>query len=119
MVYAILYGSRAGGVPVKGDWDVAVLMEEPEEAPELQLALARHLGVRELDVDLLVLNRPLPCTLVVEVYARGRLVYARDVEEYLDHMLRTFKPCLDFLMDAKKLGLTEVQARAVTGRWRR
>ncbi|MEL9991355.1 MAG: hypothetical protein QXP98_07795 [Thermoproteus sp.] len=70
-------------------------------------------------MDLLVLNgyELIPCTLIVDVLGRGKLLYARDMGEYLDLKLRILKPCLDFMIDAERLDLFNTQIEAVMGRW--
>ncbi|WP_238375039.1 nucleotidyltransferase domain-containing protein [Vulcanisaeta thermophila] len=84
VVFAVLYGSRAWGGVVKGDWDIAVYLEDVERDADLQYALARFLGVRDEDVDLPVLNNyeSIPCTLIISALGRGKLLYARDFNEY-------------------------------------
>ncbi|MEL9991354.1 MAG: nucleotidyltransferase domain-containing protein [Thermoproteus sp.] len=48
VIFAVLYGSRAWGGAVKGDWDVAAMLEDPEADIDLQYALARFLGGLEM-----------------------------------------------------------------------
>ena len=119
VAFAVLFGSRLRGRVLKGDWDIAVWLDDPERAADLQHALAKHLGVREQDVDLLVLNsyEVLPCTLVIEVLGRGKPVYYRDFDAFLDAKLRMLLPCFDFEIAARKLKLLEAQVEAVTKRW--
>lgn len=119
VVFAMQYGSRVWGGVVKGDWDIAVMLDDANLDLDLQYALARFLGVRDEEVDLLTLNDSdhVPCTLIVNILGRGRLIYARDMGEYLDVSLRILKPCLDFMIDAEKLDLFNTQIRAVVDRW--
>ncbi|ABW02423.1 nucleotidyltransferase domain-containing protein [Caldivirga maquilingensis] len=119
VVFAVLYGSRAWGGVVKGDWDIAVYLEDAERDVDLQYALARFLGVRDEDVDLLVLNdyESIPCTLVTSALGKGKLLYTRDIDEYLDIMLRILKPCIDFIIDSEKLDLLGTQFNAVVSKW--
>ncbi|KUO86243.1 MAG: DNA polymerase III subunit beta [Caldivirga sp. MG_3] len=119
VVFSLLFGSRLSGRLVKGDWDVAVWLEDVNAAVDLQWALARHLGVREWDVDLVVLNNheDLPCTLIIDILGKGRVIYYRDLETYLDIKARLLHPCLDFMLDAEKLQLLKVQMESVMRRW--
>ncbi|AEA12267.1 DNA polymerase, beta domain protein region [Thermoproteus uzoniensis 768-20] len=54
--FAVLFGSRSGGRRIKGDWDVAVWLNDVGKYADLLAALAKFLGVREEDVDLVALN---------------------------------------------------------------
>ncbi len=121
VVFAVLFGSRAWGKAFKGDWDIGVWLTDVEKDVDLLYALAKHLGVREDDVDLVVLNNYeyLPCTLIIDVLGRGKAVYYRDLDEYLDIKLRVLKPCFDFMIDAEKLDLLRTQIEAVVRKWGR
>lgn len=112
VVFAVLFGSRAwGGRVVKGDWDFAAWLSDVDRDLDLQYALARFLHVREDDVDLVILNNYeyLPCSLIIDALGRGRVIYYRDLDEYLDIKLRVLSPCFDFMIDAKKLDLLRTQ----------
>jgi predicted nucleotidyltransferase len=126
VAFAVLFGSRVRGNVFKGDWDIAAWLEEPggidaqfSRVADLQYSLAKHLGVPEEAVDIVVLNRyeELPCTLLIEILGRGKPIYVKDFEAFLDVKLRILFPCFDFMIDAKKLRLSEVQREAVTRRW--
>ncbi|GAB6947010.1 nucleotidyltransferase domain-containing protein [Vulcanisaeta sp. JCM 16161] len=119
VVFAILFGSRVWGKVVKGDWDVAVWLTDVNRDLDLQYALARFLHVRDEDVDLVVLNNYeyLPCSLIIDALGRGRVIYYRDLDEYLDIKLRVLAPCFDFMIDAKKLDLLRTQINAVIKKW--
>ncbi|MCY0891564.1 MAG: nucleotidyltransferase domain-containing protein [Pyrobaculum arsenaticum] len=119
VVFAVLFGSRAWGRAVKGDWDIAVWLVDVDLAVDIQYALAKFLGVRENEVDLVVLNdyERLPCSLIIDVLGRGRLIYCRDLNEYLEIRSKVLNPCFDFVIDAEKLQLLETQIEAVTRRW--
>ena len=84
VAFAVVFGSRLSGRVFKGDWDIAVWLEDPERAIDLKYALAKHLGVPERDVDLVVLNgyEALPCTLIVEALGKGKPVYFRDFNAF-------------------------------------
>jgi len=71
--------------------------------------------VPEQCIDIVVLNsyELLPCTLLIEALGRGRPVYYRDLNSFLDTKLRTLFPCFDFMIDAEKLRLLEAQVEAV------
>jgi predicted nucleotidyltransferase len=119
VVFSIVFGSRVRGRGFRRDWDVAVWVEGLERVVDLQYALARYLGVPEDYVDVVVLNNYelLPCTLIVEILGRGRLVYCRDLESFLDTKLRVLLPCFDFQIDSRKLKLLEAQVESVTRGW--
>ena len=52
--FTILFGSRATGRVMKGDWDFAVYFSEfkLEYVADLTYALSKHLKVREDEVDI-------------------------------------------------------------------
>ncbi|WP_428085108.1 nucleotidyltransferase domain-containing protein [Caldivirga sp.] len=104
--FAILFGSRAGGRLVKGDWDIAVWLSDQDKYADLLMALARFLKVREELIDLIPLNVKLPCILIIEIF-RHRPVYVRDMERYLDIRFRLQNPCIDFFISRRVLGLGE------------
>lgn len=116
---AVLFGSRAWGRSFKGDWNIGVWLSDVERDVDLLHALAKFLNVREDSVDLVVLNNyeSLLCALIIDILGRGKAIYYRDLDEYLDIKLKVLKPCLDFVIDAKKLDLLRTQINAVTGRW--
>ena len=119
VAFAVVFGSRLRGRVFKGDWDIAVWLEDPERAVDLKYALAKHLGVPEWDVDLVVLNgyEALPCTLIVEALGKGKPVYFRDFNAFLDAKFKMLLPCFDFEVAARRLKLLEAQVEAVTRRW--
>ncbi|WP_054856581.1 nucleotidyltransferase domain-containing protein [Vulcanisaeta sp. JCM 16159] len=119
VVFAVLFGSRVWGRVVKGDWDITVWLADVNRDLDLQYALARFLHVRDEDVDLVILNNYeyLPCSLIIDALGRGRVIYYRDLDEYLDIKLKVLAPCLDFMIDAEKLDLLGTQIGAVTRKW--
>ncbi|MFB6489652.1 MAG: nucleotidyltransferase family protein [Thermoproteus sp. AZ2] len=66
--FAVLFGSRARGRPVKGDWDFAVWPDVGENYGELLHELAKFLGVKEWDIDLVFIDEDMPCALAVEIF---------------------------------------------------
>jgi uncharacterized protein YutE (UPF0331/DUF86 family) len=59
VVLAYLYGGRAKGYSLKGDYDIAVLLKEPcdlYEIGEIVVEVAEALGVKEEDVDVVCLD---------------------------------------------------------------
>ncbi|WP_052885787.1 nucleotidyltransferase domain-containing protein [Vulcanisaeta distributa] len=121
VVFTILFGSRAWGRIVKGDWDIAVWLIDIDKYVDLQYSLSRFLRVHEEYVDLVLLNNYeyLPCSLIIDILGRGKVIYYRDLDEYLDIKLRVLKPCFDFMIDAEKLDLLRTQIDAVIRRWER
>jgi len=126
VAFAVLFGSRVSGNVFRGDWDIAVWLEELKgfdelfaRVADLQYSLSKWLGVPEEAVDIVVLNRyeKLPCTLLIEILGKGKPVYVKDFESFLELQMRILFPCFDFMIDAKKLRLLEVQIEAVTRRW--
>ena len=119
VVFAIVFGSSVSGKGFKRDVDVAVWIDDPEKAVDLQYALSRYLGVPEQCIDIVVLNsyELLPCTLLIEALGKGKPVYYRDLNSFLDTKLRILFPCFDFMIDAEKLRLLEAQVEAVMKRW--
>ena len=118
---ALLFGSRVHGKVVKGDWDIAVWLRDTEMDIDLQYALAKFLNTSEYTIDLVLLNNyeHLPCTLIVNILGKGRIIYYSDADKYLDLMVRILGPCLDFIIDSEKLNLLETQINAVMKRWGR
>jgi len=114
VVYAILFGSSARHAGAR-DVDVAVKLEDGglEAYSALLEALTEFLGVDEDRLDLVSLNGELPCHLVVEIYTKGVLIYCRGLEAYLEDLRRTLNPCLDYLIDQRKLKATELLLEAV------
>ncbi len=104
--FAVLFGSRANGRAVKGDWDIAVWFNDINDYADLLASLARFLGVREELIDLVPLNYRLPCQLIIEIL-RHKPIYVRDIEKYLEIRFRLQNPCIDFFISMKKLGLGE------------
>ncbi len=121
MDLALLFGSRVHGRVVKGDWDIAVWLRDTEMDIDLQYALAKFLNTSEYTIDLVLLNNyeHLPCTLIVNILGKGRIIYYSDADKYLDLMVRILGPCLDFIIDSEKLNLLETQINAVMKRWGR
>ncbi|MCG2863994.1 MAG: nucleotidyltransferase domain-containing protein [Vulcanisaeta sp.] len=119
VVLAVLFGSRLGGRVVKGDWDLAVWLDDADKALDLQYALAKYLHVHEWDVDLVVLNNYeyLPCTLIISALGGGKAVYYRDLGTYLELRTRLLFPCFDFMLDSEKLELLKTQVKSAMGRW--
>lgn len=59
VVLAYLYGGRAKGYSLKGDYDIAVLLKEPcdlYELGEIVVDVAEALGVKEEEVDVVCLD---------------------------------------------------------------
>ena len=117
--YAILFGSAARGERFR-DIDLAVKFKsyDLDSYSALLCDLASYLGVREDLIDLVPLNREdLPAILILEVYTKGVLVYCRDRDAFIDEALRRINVSYDFLIDARKLRLTEEAVKAVKRRW--
>ncbi len=117
--YAILFESAARGESFR-DIDLAVKFKsyDLDSYSALLCDLASYLGVREDLIDLVPLNREdLPAILILEVYTKGVLVYCRDRDAFIDEALRRINVSYDFLIDARKLRLTEEAVKAVKRRW--
>ena len=117
--YAILFGSAARGESFR-DIDLAVKFKsyDLDSYSALLCDLASYLGVREDLIDLVPLNREdLPAILILEVYTKGVLVYCRDRDAFIDEALRRINVSYDFLIDARKLRLTEEAVKAVKRGW--
>ncbi len=111
--FALLFGSRARrGVAVKGDWDIAVWPDPRDKYGDLVADLAARLGVREEQIDLVILDDETPCALVLEI-AAGKPLYYRDLKEFLDVLYLYVNVCIDHFITLEKVGSWEAQVRRV------
>lgn len=90
--FALLFGSRAHGRPVRpdSDWDIAVFLDpklDPKERFELRLRLIADLD-EVAPVDLAVLNEASP--LLGHRAVQGELLFARDRVAYVRYFVRIF-----------------------------
>ncbi|MCU7788481.1 nucleotidyltransferase domain-containing protein [Pyrobaculum sp. 3827-6] len=107
--FAVLFGSRAGYKPVvRGDWDIAVWPDPGDRYGDLVTDLAARLGVREEDIDIVVLDEDTPCALVLEI-AGGRPLYYRDLKEFLDVLYFHVNVCIDHFITLRKVEAWETQ----------
>ncbi|AET34035.1 hypothetical protein [Pyrobaculum ferrireducens] len=70
--------------------------------------LAARLGVREEDIDIVVLDEDTPCALVLEI-ARGRPLYYRGLKEFLDVLYFHVNVCIDHFITLRKVEAWETQ----------
>jgi len=92
---AYLFGGRVKGYALKGDYDIAVLMNENYslyELGNLQVDAAKALGVSEEQVDLICLNSA-PPELVIEAL-EGMPIVEED-EETFSLKIRALMELLD------------------------
>lgn len=92
---AYLFGGRAKGYTVRGDYDIAVLMEggcDLYKLGELQIELANIIGVEEDKVDILCLNSA-PPQLVLE--ALDGIPIIDDSKEVFELKMRALREVLD------------------------
>ena len=117
--YAIIFGSQLRS-PQPHDIDLAVKFKSYSFNSYLNLleALSSFLKTREDHIDIVVLNREdLPCSLILEVYTRGMLLYAESFESFAQEALRRVNVCQDFMKTCRKLGLIEKTLKAVKQHW--
>jgi uncharacterized protein YutE (UPF0331/DUF86 family)/predicted nucleotidyltransferase len=93
---ALLFGGRARGYSLKGDYDIAVYFGRPYdlyELGELVVDVASALGVREEQLDVLSLDSAAP-EMVLEALG-GEPIYVEDDFVLFDLRLRAFMEWLD------------------------
>jgi len=93
---ALLFGGRAKGYSMKGDYDIAVFFGRPYDLYEmgrLVVDAAKALGVREDAVDLLVLDSAAP-ELVLEAL-EGEVIFTRNRYALFELRLRALMEYLD------------------------
>jgi predicted nucleotidyltransferase len=102
-----LFGSRvAGQVGPMSDYDVAILVDSPDENLTIQ-ARFQHALVKLLNterVDVVLLNRA-PIELAYHIIASGEPLYQKDVYtrvEYEAHVLSLYGDYLPFLRSNKR-----------------
>jgi len=95
-------GGRARGYALRGDYDVAVLMEQGCDLYKLG----------ELVVDAAEAARA-PFSLLLDVLGRGKVVYCRDEDELFEDKLRAIKMYDDWLNFSKYF--IEREIKKVTG----
>jgi predicted nucleotidyltransferase len=116
IVFALLYGSRAGGRPrPDSDWDVAVFVDEGLDAAG-RFRLRRELAAAlepALAVDIVVLNDAPP--LLGHRALAGELVVDRDRARYVRYFVSTLGRSLDEA-HARRIHADARRARLTAGR---
>jgi len=107
---ALLFGGRAKGYSMKGDYDVAVFFGRPYDLYELGglvVDVAEALGVREDAVDLLALDSAAP-ELVLEAL-EGKAIFVRDQYVVFELKLKALMEYLDLRVGIEALMVGEVR----------
>ena len=95
---ALLFGSRAAGYSIKGDYDIAVYFGRPYdlyELGELAADVAEALKVREDQLDLIDLDSATP-EMTLEALD-GKLIYLEDEHILFELRVKAFMESLDLL----------------------
>jgi len=117
--YVIVFGSCLTH-PVFHDIDLGVKFIEYslDEYVDLLEKLSGYLKLREDHIDIVNLNNEnLPAQLILEIYTKGKLVYCRNYEDYLDEAFKRINISYDFLIDFKKLRILETALEKVKKSW--
>ena len=119
--YVVLFGSMARRPGRARDIDLGVKFTcrpSLDLVGEVLERVSEATGFAVDRIDLVILNRrDLPCTLVREVYCKGRLVYCADRDEYLDDLLYWVKLCYDYEIMARKNRVLGTALEVVKRRW--
>ena len=108
---ALLFGGRAKGYSMKGDYDIAVFFNRPYHLYELGglvVDVAEALGVREDAVDLLALDSAAP-ELVLEAL-EGKAIFVKDQYALFELKLKALMEYLDL-----QAGIEALKAREDRG----
>jgi len=117
--YVIVFGSCLTR-PIFHDIDLGVkfIKYNLDEYVDLLEKLSGYLKLREDHIDIVVLNNEnLPAQLILEIYTKGKLVYCRNYEDYLDEAFKRINVSYDFLIDFKKLRILETALEKVKKSW--
>ena len=110
--YVILFGSILQNIEYSKDIDLAIKFQNYnfEKYISILEELAKYLNIPEDKIDIVILNESdyIPCSLIIEIYSKGELIYCKNLEEYTRDILSIFNICIDFLIDRKKLRLIEI-----------
>lgn len=93
---ALLFGGRAKGYSMKGDYDIAIYFGREHslyDMGELLVDIARVLGVEEEDIDLLCLDSTTP-EMVLEA-VEGKILYLEDINTLFEVKLKALMEMLD------------------------
>jgi predicted nucleotidyltransferase len=94
-----LFGSQVDGyVGPLSDYDLGVLVDQPESAPYVRSRLAFELGRRiaTTKIDILMLNRA-SIDLAFAVISRGKLLYQRGDAERIEYEAKVMGLYFDYL----------------------
>jgi len=109
---ALLFGGRAKGYSMKGDYDIAVFFNRPYHLYELGglvVDVAEALGVREDAVDLLALDSAAP-ELVLEAL-EGKAIFVKDQYALFELKLKALMEYLDLQAGIEALKAREDRPR--------
>ena len=68
-------------------------------------------------IDLVPINDNVGCYLIHEIFNNSLIIYSLNADKAWSIIHRRAVLCEDFLIDAKKLGLTEAAVKAVMRKW--
>ena len=93
---ALLFGGRAKGYSIKGDYDIAIYFGRKHrlyDLGELQVDIAKALNVDEEEIDLLSLDSTTP-EMVLEAL-KGKIIYLEDINTLFEVKLKALRELLD------------------------
>jgi len=113
--YVILFGSILNDkiFRIDSDVDIAIKFRNIKDIDELfdeyvnlLTDLASYLEIPESKIDITVLNdEEISCTLILEIYGSGKLLYIHDLNNYLNDYVRLVGICNDYEISVRKLGI--------------
>ncbi|GEM_PF-4268345 len=80
----------------------------------LLIDLATYLEIPENKIDITVFNdEEISCTLILEIYGSGKILYAHDLNNYLNDYVRLIGICNDYEISVRKLGIIDIVTERV------
>ncbi len=120
VVYAILFGS-AMRCNKPRDIDVAVMFSSnPDLSDIVRLAdeISKTIGYPLEKIDIVPLNRDIPCELFLEI-VKGIPLYVDDFNMYIDDLCRRIMLCYDMSIISRKLKVLETALKTIKARSRK
>ena len=117
VLYAILFGSALRKSRPR-DIDIAVMFSKKPDLDvivELMDDIGRAIGYSMENIDIVPLNREIPCELLLEI-VKGIVLYVENLDEYVDDICRRIMICYDNSININKLKVMETALRVLKER---